>query len=224
MILIKPSFEIMSDVSPLSVLKRIEQAGRTCYKSKASDDTCVPFVKMLIKRGHESVLEHESISVRVVCDRGVSHELVRHRIASFSQESTRYCNYSGEITFIIPPWVDVETGEYDVSTVKKFANSFNTKYSDWAWLSACKQSETSYAALLTQGWTPQQARTTLNNSVKTEIVITQNLRQWRHFFKVRALGLTGEPHPQMLEIAVPMLANFKSLLPVIFDDLEGEKK
>lgn len=150
------------------ILKRIEPAGRICYKSedRITDESAENFVRMLIERGHESVLEHESITVRFVCDRGVSHEIVRHRIASFSQESTRYCNYSGnrfgnQITFIKPCFLDEGTGGYKL------------------WKQAMFVAEKEYFELLNWGCTPQEARSVLPNSTKTEIVMTANLREWR---------------------------------------------
>jgi thymidylate synthase (FAD) len=218
MLLVKPSFEVLNKVNGQEVLAAIEAAGRTCYKSedKISADSAKRFVKGLISRGHESVLEHQSVSAWIMCDRGVSHELVRHRIASFCQESTRYCNYSGGVTFIIPPWVEMKQG---VCTDGEIEHAGAEDACTYFWLKACKVSERLYLNMLGHGWTPQQARTALNNSTKTEVVMTANLREWRHFFKLRAAGEAGAPHPQMLEIAVPMLARFKELIPVVFDDI-----
>lgn len=215
--LIKPSFNIENDVNGLNMLKAIEKAGRTCYKSEAniSDESAIKFVQMIIKRGHESVLEHEKITVRVICDRGVSHEIVRHRIASYSQESTRYCNYSSNgLTFIIPSWLDIEEEEiedYD----SLLLHGYNPA---GMWKLAMAQIEMAYLELLEKGWTPQQARSVLPNSLKTEIVMTMNLREWRWFFIKRADKYS---HPQMQEIANPMLKEFKRLIPIIFDDLKG---
>jgi len=206
MIVIKPSFEVLTRINAEKMLVNIERAGRTCYKSKSALNvtSAKHFVKSLISSGHESVLEHESISVKIVCDRGVSHELVRHRIASFSQESTRYCDYSkkGSIEYIAPFFFEKDSVDYDI------------------WVDVCIESESAYFHLIERGATPQEARSVLPNSLKTEIVITQNLRQWRHFFKLRALGLTGKPHPQMLEITVPLLSEFADRLPEVFGDLE----
>lgn len=217
--LIRPSFEILT-TGGIDILYDIEAAGRTCYKSEAfiTDQSARLFVQRLIKRGHESVLEHKTISVRVICDRGVSHELVRHRIASYSQESTRYCDYKGDhITFVIPPWVYVKPGVYNGETALVSEDAAET-----VWINACMDSEYYYDHLRKSGWSPQQARSVLPNSLKTEIVMTMNIRSWRHFFRVRALGETGKPHPQMVEIAEPMLAKFQAEFPVLFDDI-GEK-
>jgi thymidylate synthase (FAD) len=211
--LIHASFEILDNVNGVSMLERIERYGRTCYKSedKITFDSAAAFVANILKRGHESVIEHEKISVRVICDRGVSHEIVRHRIASYSQESTRYCDYSAgaHVTFIIPCWLDITPGVY---------SSF--KLDDTTtWMMAMLQAEAAYNALRGAGWKPEQARSVLPNSLKTEIVMTMNLREWLHFFKLRT---TRAAHPQMREITIPLLAEFKHLIPVVFDDIIPE--
>lgn len=212
--LIRPSFKIRGNVDGSKILKSIESAGRTCYKSetKITLESSEKFMSMILKRGHESVIEHEIISVRIVCDRGVSHEIVRHRLASYSQESTRYCDYAGgHITFIIPPWVakiHAMTGEHNVCPTAFLDSGTND------WLLAMWQSENTYKMLREYGWKPEQARSVLPNSLKTEIVCTMNLREWRHFFKMRA---DPAAHPQMREIAVPMLEEFRRLVPVVFN-------
>lgn len=217
--LIKPSFQILDQIDGMNLLKKLEFAGRTCYKSedKITEDSAVKFIQGIIKRGHETILEHEKVTVKIVCDRGVSHEIVRHRIASYSQESTRYCDYSkkGQVTFIIPPWVNIVPGEYSYVPLE-------TSTTEYYWFNAMQNAESQYNNLIRLGWEPQQARSVLPNSLKTEIVCTFNLREWRHFFKLRAQGVTGKPHPQMLEITIPMLAEFKKLIPVIFDDITTE--
>ena len=365
--IIEPSFAIESLLDREQILKHIERAGRTCYKSegKIGDDTAPAFVRSLVKRGHESVLEHVSLSVRVVCDRGVSHEIVRHRIASYcltgdtlirsinqkswslrnlyewqtddkrkgrlqlmrirsideetrtvfpnhieevifngtkpvysmqtesgrsirctgnhrfytpegyvelrdlhvgdsiyalcsrchklwhkpgaiglftdrissiapageedvfdltvagvypnfvanglvvhnSQESTRYCNYAdgkfeGQVSFIRPCFWQEDTPE----ALEKMR----------LWTASMLAAETAYRALLEQGATPQEARSVLPNSLRTEIVMTMDLREWRHFFRLRC---DRASHPQMREIAIPMLAEFRRLLPEVFEDL-----
>lgn len=175
---------------------------------------------MLIKSGHESVLEHESISVRFICDRGVSHELVRHRLASFSQESTRYCNYSkdkfdNQVTFIIPNWLDINDGFETTADVVRQMKSLHPIYWQFYWTLAI--AETSYLQLLKSGWTPQQARSVLPNSLKTEIVVTANLREWRLILKQRT---SNAAHPQMRELMCPLLEELKQKLPVIFNDIK----
>lgn len=211
--LIKPSYLIESWTG----LSLIERAGRTCYKSesKITEESVAPFIKGILKRGHESVLEHSMLSVRFIVDRGVTHELVRHRLMAFSQESTRYCDYSSSVTFIIPPWLNIKEG------IIEYLSQLNCyKDPEHLWLSAMNDAETSYMDLLDIGWTPQQARSVLPNSLKTEIVATGNFREWRHIFKLRAIGISGKPHPQMLEVMVPLLKEVKEIIPVIFDDLE----
>lgn len=203
--IIKPSFEILTPIDGKKILAHIESIGRVCYKSenKITDDSCNSFVANIIKRGHEAVLEHESISVKFICDRGFSHEIVRHRLASYCQESTRYCNYSkggfgGEITVIEPLFFASGTFAYD------------------EWKQACMRAESAYFHLLDFGCTPQEARSVLPNSLKTEVVMTANLREWRHFFKLRC---SLAAHPQMREIATPLLRTMQKLIPVIFDDI-----
>lgn len=205
---IKPYTQIYKDFDGQKVLQKIEAAARTCYKSegKIQEDSAAKLVAGLIKSGHEAMLEHASVTVKFVVDRGISHELVRHRLASFAQESTRYCNYSkddfgSEITFIIPDYLEYKSEGWNI------------------WKESMKQAEEAYFKMLDFGLSPQQARAVLPNSLKTEVVMTANLREWRHFFKLRALGTTGKPHPQMLEVAVPLLEDMKNLIPVVFDDL-----
>lgn len=225
--LIKPYHEILTDINPINILKNIETAGRTCYKSEKliTEDTSKTFVNNIIKNKHESVLEHQSLSIRLVCDRGVSYEVVRHRIASFSQESTRYCNYNknSEVTFIIPCWSNIPENTYDIDWSNGlYGNCLNEPSMSkedkiWFWNSAI--SERDYIKLILNGWKPQQARSVLTNSLKTEIVVTMNLREWRHFFNLRAAGSAGVPHPQMLEITIPLLNDLKNKLPIVFDDI-----
>ena len=205
---IKAYTQIYNDFDGQKILEKIEKVARTCYKSegKIQEGSAAKMVASLIKSGHEAMLEHVSITVKFVVDRGISHELVRHRLASFAQESTRYCNYSkddfgSEITFIIPEYLDYKSA------------GWNT------WKETMKACEDSYFKLLDIGLTPQEARAVLPNSLKTEVVMTANLREWRHFFKLRALGTTGKPHTQMLEVTVPLLEDFKQMIPVVFDDL-----
>ena len=184
-----------------TMLKAIEDAGRTCYKSESAvtDDSALEFVKRIIKNGHHSVLEHQSISVRFICDRGVTHEIVRHRLASYSQESTRYCNYGtgrfgNQVTYVVP--------------------TFQLDEDDLILLEAI---EKHYMKCIEHGRTAQEARYFLPNGLKTEIVMTCNLREWRHFFMLRAASRAA--HPQMRALAIPLLAELKALVPVVFDDI-----
>lgn len=186
----------------------IEEAGRTCYKSEglAKDGSAAAFIQNAIRRGHESVLEHATMTVRFTVDRGISHEIVRHRIASYSQESTRYCNYAkddfgNEITVIEPPFFREDGPSYHV------------------WKEACKAAEKAYFDLLNIGETPEHARNVLPTSVKTEVVVTMNMREWRHFFRLRAIGTTGRPHPQMREVTLPFLHECQEHMPELFMDI-----
>lgn len=203
--IVPPSYGILTRLNGPQILKSIEKIGRVCYKSEANitEDSAQKFVQNIIKRGHESVIEHYSVTVKVVCDRGISHEIVRHRLASYSQESTRYCNYSAgkfgnELTVIRP----------------FFWNESEEKYRIWQ--KSMEDAEQAYLALISLGATPQEARSVLPNSLKTEIVMTMNLREWRHFFRLRA---EAHAHPQMREIAVPLLYEFQKQIPILFDDL-----
>jgi thymidylate synthase (FAD) len=214
--LIKPSFALSPDkeLDGMGMLRRIEAAGRTCYKSedKITDDSAVKFVQNIMKRGHLSVIEHESISVRFIIDRGVSHELVRHRLCAFSQESTRYVKYDGETEFIIPPWVNIQSNI-------DYLQGCPLNEAEYRWVESLKESEAAYCYLLKRGWQPQQARSVLPNSLKTEIVTTCNLREWRHILALRTSK--AKAHPQIREVMVPLLAQLKQEIPVIFEDIDG---
>lgn len=192
-------------------LKQIERIARVCYKSedKISEGTesAKKLISNLIKNGHEAMLEHMSLSVKFICDRAVSHEIVRHRMASFAQESQRYCNYSqdkfdGNVTFIQPWWMDEED---DIG------------YS--VWKQSCLQAEKAYFDLLNMGYLPQQARGVLPNCTKTEVVMTANYREWRHILKLRC---AKDAHPDMRHMMTDLLKELQSKLPVIFDDIKGE--
>lgn len=193
---------------PKLPLEIIESAGRTCYKSedKITSSSAKKFTQMVLKRGHESVIEHVSASVRFITNRGVTHELVRHRICAFSQESTRYVNYGGDdIQFIRPVWFPNE-----------ITRTTNLRTVEMNWVLAMEKSESFYKLLLQQGWRPEQAREVLPNSLKTEIVVTANLREWRHIFKLRT---SKAAHPQIRELMRSCLEGFKRRIPVIFEDI-----
>ena len=210
--IIKPSVEFMEPVDGQEILRKIERIGRVCYKSedKITDGSAERFVRGIIKSGHESVIEHQSISVKVICDRGVSHEIVRHRLASYSQESTRYCNYTGEKFGGEISVIDIATGfKYDMNN-----EADRTKWYIWyeAMLDAC----THYREMIKAGAKPEEARSVLPNSTKTEIVMTMNLREWRHFLRLRG-GKAA--HPQIREVADMILELFHKEIPVVFDDI-----
>jgi len=203
--IIPATFEILGNINAEAMLGNIESCGRVCYKSEknSTPESVDPFIRRLIKSGHESVIEHEKLTVKIVCDRGVTHELVRHRLASYSQESTRYCNYAqdkfgSELTFVKPCFWD----------------SDSPPFAEWA--KQMESVEKCYFSLISSGATPEQARSVLPNSLKTEIVVTMNLREWRHFFKLRT---SKRAHPQMREVGIPLLQAMKKLLPPVFDDL-----
>lgn len=213
--IIDPSHEFLTPIAGepgRDMLRLIELAARNCYKSEdaITCDSHGPFVtKIATVFKHESVIEHASVSLRLICDRGVSHEIVRHRLAAYSQESTRYCNYGkdkfGGLTFIRPPWVPDTPVEFDGAS--------------WDWFNACEQAERYYLSLLKRGWSPQQARDVLPNSLKTEIVMTANLRVWQHVFRMRC---SSKAHPQMQQLMKPILADFKQHLPELFSGINPE--
>lgn len=204
--IIEPSVELINAPSYETLMATIEAAGRTCYKSedKITEGSAEKFIRGIIKRGHEAVIEHGSLSVRFICDRGVSHEIVRHRIAAYCQESTRYCNYAndqfnGEITVIKPIFFGVDTPVYRI------------------WKRCCETAEIAYLDLLNEGCSPQEARSVLPNSLKTEVVMTADIREWRHFIKLRN---SPAAHPQMREVAGMLAVLFKDNYPVFFEDIE----
>lgn len=198
--IISQNWSFEEKVDGEEILRKIELAGRTCYKSedKITPESARKFVKMCIQSGHHSVIEHHNITVRIITDRGVTHEIVRHRLASYSQESTRYCNYSGKSMQFIEP------------------EDFKLEIDDLEFL---QLAEMHYNKKLIQGKSPQQARYFLPNGLKTEIVMTANIREWRHFFTLRA---STKAHPQMRVLAQDMLSGFKQVLPVLFDDIYPE--
>lgn len=212
--IIKPYTKILTPIDGTEILKFIELIGRKCYKSedKITDKSAYKFVETLIKNGHEAMIEHCNISVLFVCDRGVSHEIVRHRIASYAQESTRYCNYSkskhgNELTFIEPFFWNKEN----------IVGNMDKSYCSVDWEDSMRYAEGQYLSLIRQGASPQEARSVLPNSIKTELVMTTNLREWRHFFKLRTAEAA---HPQMRELTLPLLQEFRTLIPVVFDDIK----
>jgi len=202
--IIEQDYEILSDPDLRKQLQLIELAGRTAYKSedRITDNSAKEFASMITKRGHEAVLEHSFMSVKFITDRGVSHELVRHRLCSFTQESTRYCNYSkdkfdNQLTFIWPVWYEQEETASAI------------------WLKSICQSEIDYLVMLEHGWNPQQARSILPNSLKTEIVVSCNFRELKHIFQLRAISKAA--HPQMRNLMIPLYNYCRKELPEIFE-------
>lgn len=212
--IITPSYTILRPcaldaVARKDALHAIADAARTCYKSTGTDDATL--VAQLVRSGHEAMLEHYSISVRFVVDRGVSHEIVRHRMASYAQESTRYCNYDktkfgNEIMVVQPETFEEGSACYEI------------------WRDACEAAEWAYFALRKDGATPELARDVLPMSLKTELVMTGNLREWRHFLALRAVGTTGKPHPQIRQVALPLLHELAAWLPEVFADLDKQTR
>lgn len=207
---IKPSVSMEGTIDSKEIMEHIERAGRVCYKSegKIAEGSAEKFIQRILERGHESVIEHVSITFKIICDRGVSHEIVRHRIASYSQESTRYCNYlndsfGNELTFIKPCfWNETDEG-YKI------------------WEKTMLMVEQNYMELVNHGVLPQEARSILPNSLKTEIYVTMNLREWRHFLKLRT---NRAAHPQMREVAIMIYKVLFEKLPVLFEDIEVDCK
>lgn len=205
---LKPSVEFVTPVNGEIVLQRLEECGRVCYKSedKITDGSAEKFIHGIIKSGHEAVLEHCSFTVKWIVDRGISHEIVRHRIAAYCQESTRYCNYGkdrfeNEIAVIEPFYLDKGTNGYQT------------------WYDACIAAEKAYFDLLDFGCTPQEARAVLPTCLKTEVVMTANIREWRHFFRLRC---SKAAHPQMREVAMQLLDMCCEKMPVLFEDIKEE--
>lgn len=183
---------------PMDLLQDIERIGRVCYKSehRITSSSAAPFVRNIITKGHESVLEHISITVRFVTDRAIANELVRHRIAAYSQESTRYCNYKDKIEFIYPKNVS----DKQLQLI----------------MEACACAATTYQALIADGATPEVARDVLPLCTKTELIATYNLREWRHILRLRT---DKAAHPKMRELMQTLLQFFQGLVPIIFDDI-----
>lgn len=208
--IIKPYYEFVGGLNVEEILKKIEMCGRVCYKSedKITEDSAVRFVKGIISRGHGSVLEHAGFTVKFIMDRGVSHEIVRHRIASFSQESTRYVNYANgkfgsEITVIEPCFFEAGSERYNI------------------WKASCEAAEHAYFELLKAGCAPEEARSVLPNSLKTELIVTANIREWRHILSLRAARAA---HPQARELMGRLLQELKQKASALFDDLSTEEK
>lgn len=224
--IIKQSWQFEEPVDGEVILRKIERAGRTCYKSedKITDESARQFVASMIKSGHHSTIEHHNVTVRIITDRGVTHEIVRHRLASYNQESTRYCNYANdkfgkEITVILPVWFYVIPEQYHVLHPAGVMTHDGDIMKFFLWREACEYVELSYFHLLENGQSAQEARSVLPNSLKTEIVMTANLREWRHFFTLRA---SPKAHPQMRALAEDMLKGFRTIIPILFDDIHPE--
>ena len=213
--IIDPTFEFISAPTQVAAYELISKAMSNCYRAElnATPKTPQEMVEKAVRIGHYSVLEHVYVSVNITCDRGVTHELVRHRLASYSQESTRYCNYTGEkfgreITVIRPSWVVATSSEEPVDE--------SEKYQDWlAHMFAC---EKAYIAMLEHGATPQEARAVLPNSLATKIAMTANLREWAHVFKLRC---DMPAHPDMRFTMKLIMFGMLDLYPSVFQPVHN---
>lgn len=204
--IVEPSVELIDDFDAVAIMRKLERAGRVCYKSEGNikSDSAEKFIRGIIKRGHESVIEHATVSFKIICDRGVTHELVRHRVASYSQESTRFCDYSAgkfgnELTFIKPCFWAEDDENFRL------------------WTETMALVEKNYLAMRAAGARPEEARSILPNSLKTEIFVTMNLRELRHFLRLRTAPAA---HPQMRQVALKILNLLVEKLPAVFDDLK----
>lgn len=200
---IRSSVELIDTNAQVDILK-CELAARNCYKSedKIIEGSAEKLLRGCIKRGHESVIEHASVTFRMICDRGVTHELVRHRMASYSQESTRYVNYDKrEIEFIYPFWYDKVPDEtIDFNDLTDEERKYRCMW--WAMNAAADEAEDNYECMISAGATPQEARAVLPNMIKTDIVVTMNMREVRHFIKLRA---SAAAHPDIRILAKELL-------------------
>jgi thymidylate synthase (FAD) len=230
--LIRPSYQILTPIDNKDILTRLEQAARICYKSedRITEDSAQKLCKMLIDNKHESVLEHVSLSIKFIVDRGVSHELVRHRILSVSQESTRYCNYKKKgLVFITPLHLNLQPGSYTYSCQHELnCGQSRLYYKDCEIVShlTLEQQdfldylfyvEKFYNDCIKNGQAPQEARCILPNCLKTEIIISANLREMRHILRLRTHKTA---HPEMRQVMCQLLKELKEKISIIFDDIE----
>lgn len=217
--ILKPQHVIIGkdQIEGHKILKHIEKIARTCYKSEdlINDESAEKMIKKLIKMNHLAMIEHASVSVLFTCDRGVTHEIVRHRVASYAQESTRYVNYSKDKFGNEIGYIDIAGGiALDTKMKDLPVETIDAIISEWN--QACIDAEKHYMKMLELGATPQIARSVLNNSTKSDINVTMNLREWRHFFELRC---DSPAHPQMRELVIPLLKEMSEVIPIVFDDL-----
>lgn len=228
--LIKPKVEILDRIDGDQVIADITTAARTCYKSEdvRTKEKDKALVKRLIESKHEAMLEFSDVTVKFTTSIGITREIIRHRLSSFANESTRYCNYNkdkfnSEITFIIPSYLDIPEGNYtywdgdwvdmDKMKIQLPADDKNTVSN---WLFALNYAETTYQILSNKGWKAEQAREVLPMSTKSELCMKANLREWRHFFELRC---STAAHPDIRVLALDLLKQMHEKIPVIFDDL-----
>lgn len=199
---IPQSFKILGIFPENNLLEFIENIARVSHMShnKTEPGSAKKLLSIIIKNNHNTILEFGEMIVEFLTDRGNTHELVRHRIASFNQTSTRFVDYKKkQLDFIKPVWL------------KDMSNESINVY-----IEACQQSQDSYLKLLGLGWKPQQARCVLNHSIASNIVIKANLREWKHIFKLRT---APDAHPQIKSLMTELLIETKKKIPLIFDDI-----
>jgi thymidylate synthase (FAD) len=231
--IIQHSHEILTSLNGEEILKFIESIGRIAYRSqdKITEDSAFKFIKNLINREHLSVIEHFNVSVKMITCRSITHEIVRHRLASYTQSSTRYIDSDKDgCIFIIPHWINwydkkiiLDKSIFDFKEsdhLMKFIDEYKLDEITTIWLSEMWDSEQDYRRLRELGVPPQNAREILPNSTETEICMTANLREWRHFFKLRT---SPQAHPDMQLLTRPILKEFQSKIPIIFDDISVEE-
>ena len=231
--IVKPSYEIKTEIENEKILNHLEMCARNCYKSEVliKKGSSEKFLKNIIKSGHDSILEHYSVTVKFVTSRAVLAQLTRHRLSSFAVESQRYCNYNkekfdGQVTFVQPTWINKDfSGEYNITWAgiygidMEVSNNMDKPTNRWFW--NCAVCERDYLRLINEGWIPERAREVLNNSAKTEIIMTANLREWRTIFKQRC---KSDAQSEIRSLLTDLLNEFKEKMPVLFEDLEFEDK
>lgn len=219
MIVVEPEIQV-ENYDGIRIMKNIERACRTCYRSEGliTEDSYKKLLKNCINRGHESILEHEKITIRMICDIGVYKDLTRHRFGSFSIESTRYCNYSKDkfgnnIKFIEPIFYDNRHPD-EYNDIKDVRNALKTEY----WVECMKNIEASYMQMnQIQGTTPDELRMLLPHSTAAEVTMTANIREWRHILGLRC---SKAAHPAIRQLLIPLLLKFKEDMPELFDAID----
>ena len=208
--IVAPHVEIITPLDGEAILKHLELCARNCYKSedKITPDSARTMIKKLLELGHEAMIEHYNLTVKLTCDIGVYKDLTRHRLVSFAIESTRYCNYSkgkfgNELSVIKPCHIKENTPEYDL------------------WLSTMQTIEKNYNQMAALGCRPDQLRMLLPHSTKADVIMTANLREWRHIFKLRCAPAA---HPTVQEVMDMLLVKLRNEIPVIFDDINYNKE
>lgn len=232
-------FKVYPHVAYTDMLEIVADSTSHCYGAAVPDtvEAKERFIRARMKAGHTTVIEHVSASVRITTDRGITHEIVRHRLASFTQESTRYKDYTqdkhgGNIHVLVPAaYSDIPCGVKIVQARQnghggclivegeEYSYDHEVSVDSARWVQGMLNAETAYFLQMRAGATPEMARALLPTATKADITVTANMREWRHIFELRALGRTGRPHPQMVEVMRPLLDEFCVRFPVFFSDL-----